>query len=148
MTNIGLFNETKEDVKEFLDLKGILEYALKKENIDNCEFNIILVDNNKIKEINKLYRDKDSVTDVISFALEDNKDFIFNDYRVLGDIYISLDKTKEQAEEYGHSFKREINFLAIHGLLHLLGHDHMNKEDEEIMFRKQEEILDGYGIKR
>ena len=71
-----------------------------------------------------------------------------DEVRVLGDIYISLDKAKSQALEYGHSFKRELSFLAVHGLFHLLGYDHMTKEDEEIMFKKQEEALNKYGIKR
>ena len=66
--------------------------------------------------------------------------------QVLGDIYISIDKVKEQAKEYGHSEKRELAFLAVHGLLHLLGYDHMEKEDEKVMFSRQELILDGYGI--
>ena len=69
-------------------------------------------------------------------------------YRVLGDIYICLDKVKSQALEYGHSFKRELSFLAVHGLLHLLGYDHMEKEEEKIMFAKQEEVLSRYGIER
>ena len=68
--------------------------------------------------------------------------------RLLGDIYISLDKLKEQAKEYGHSFLRELAFLTIHGFLHLLGYNHMDQKEEEIMFKKQELILDGYGIKK
>lgn len=148
MNNIGLFNETKEEVKDFFEIRSTLEYTVKKENIDNCEFNVILVTNEKIKEINKQYRNIDNVTDVISFALEDNKDFNFDDYKVLGDIYISLDKAKEQAKDYGHNLKREINFLAVHGLLHLLGYDHNTKEDEKIMFEKQEEILNEFKINR
>ena len=87
-------------------------------------------------------------TDVISFALEDDKTFNRTDIRILGDIYISIDKVKSQALEYGHSFKRELYFLCIHGLLHLLGYDHMTKEDEKIMFERQERVLDGFGIKR
>ena len=67
---------------------------------------------------------------------------------ILGDIYISLDKVISQSEEYGHSFKRELFFLALHGLLHLLGYDHMKKEDEIVMFGKQEEVLKKYGIER
>jgi probable rRNA maturation factor len=148
MNNIGIFNETKEKVEELEILQSLLEFALKKENVDNVEFNVILVNNEKIQSINKEYRNKDQVTDVISFALEDFKDIVYEDYRVLGDIYISLDKAKDQALEYGHSFKREISFLTIHGLLHLLGYDHMNEEDEKIMFKKQEGILEEYGIKR
>ena len=148
MNNIGIFNETNEEVKELKLLPQLLEFALKSLNVDNVEFNVILVDNEKIQTINKEYRNKDQVTDVISFALEDFKDIVYEDYRVLGDIYISLDKAKDQALEYGHSFKREICFLTIHGLLHLLGYDHMNEEDEKIMFSEQERILDEYGIKR
>ena len=78
----------------------------------------------------------------------DDKTMTLDGVRVLGDIYISLDKARSQAEEYGHSFKRELSFLAIHGFYHLLGYDHMTKEDEEIMFKKQEEALQKYGIKR
>ena len=79
-------------------------------------------------------------------ALEDNKDFPGYDVRILGDIYISLEKAHSQAEEYGHSFKREICFLAVHGFLHLLGYDHMEKEEEKIMFARQELILNETGI--
>ena len=100
-----------------------------------------------IQEVNRTYRGVDRVTDVISFALEDNKTIDLN-VRLLGDIYICLDKAHEQAIEYGHSFLREICFLSIHGFLHLLGYDHMEKEEEEVMFRRQEEILDEFGIKR
>ena len=103
------------------------------------------MDNEYIHKINKEYRGVDRPTDVISFALEDEPD-IKLDHRILGDIYISIDKVKEQAKEYGHSEKRELAFLAVHGLLHLLGYDHMKKEEEKIMFDKQEMILNGYGI--
>ena len=90
----------------------------------------------------------DRPTDVISFALEDDDTFISTDVRVLGDIYISIDKAKEQAESYGHSLKRELSFLTIHGILHLLGYDHMTNEEEKEMFNLQEMILNEYGIKR
>ena len=98
--------------------------------------------------MNKNYRNVDRVTDVISFALEDNDDISYGDIRVLGDIYICIPQMKRQAVEYGHSEKRELSFLAVHGLLHLLGYDHMVKEDEEVMFGLQELILDGANIKR
>lgn len=68
--------------------------------------------------------------------------------RMLGDIIISIERTKEQAEEYGHSFDRELGFLALHGFLHLLGFDHMNEEEEKVMFTKQKEILEEYGLSR
>ena len=145
MRNIGIFNETQEKVENLEVLEPLLTYALEVENVDNLE--LIIINNEEIHKINKEYRGIDRPTDVISFALEDYKDIKYeNDYRVLGDIYISIDKVKEQAKEYGHSEKRELAFLAVHGLLHLLGYDHMEKEDEKVMFSRQELILDGYGI--
>lgn len=148
MNTFEIFNETEENLdKEIEDLKQLLEYALKRENLDNVEFDIIFVNNDKIHEINKNYRGVDRPTDVISFALEDNKT-IELDHRLLGDIYISIDKAHEQALEYGHSFKRELSFLSIHGLLHLLGYDHMKEEDEKVMFKKQDDILNEFGITR
>lgn len=146
--NYEIFNETDYDLdNEIKDLKDFLNFVLKKEKIEDAEFNIIFVNNEKIHEINKEYRNVDRVTDVISFALEDNKT-IELEIRLLGDIYISIDKAKEQAEEYGHSFKRELTFLSIHGLLHLLGYDHMEQADERIMFKKQEDLLNEFGITR
>lgn len=148
MNNIGIFNETNEEIKELETVSKLIEFAIKHEKLDNLEFNIIIVDNNKIHELNKVYRGIDRVTDVITFALEDNKDFPKESVRILGDIYISIDKARSQAIEYGHSFLRELSFLTIHGFLHLLGYDHMTKNDEEIMFSKQEDILNEYGITR
>jgi len=146
---IEVFNLTNEDLeKDLNELKKFLINVATDEKLGNVIFNVIIVDNNKIHEINKEYRGIDRETDVISFALEDDKTFNTTDVRMLGDIYISIDKVRSQAEEYGHSFKRELYFLSIHGLLHLLGYDHMKKEDEEVMFGKQEEILNRYGIKR
>ena len=107
---------------------------------------VSFVDNKFIHKMNKEYRQIDRPTDVISFAFldgEDNREEILHKEGPvsLGDIYISIDKAKEQAEEYGHSLKRELSFLFVHGLLHLLGYDHMNEEDEKIMFKLQDEIL-------
>ena len=135
-----------EDIKEIEDIKQVIDLAIKYENLDNVVFNIILVNNEYIHHLNKDYRNIDRETDVITFALEDYDDIKYDDFRLLGDIYISVDKAHSQAIEYGHSFKREICFLAVHGFLHLLGYDHMNKEDEEIMFTRQEEILNEAGI--
>ena len=148
MSNIEIFNETDEEIMELSELDKFINYAVDYLKIDNPDFSIIFVDNNKIRKINKEYRNIDKKTDVISFALEDDKTFNTDIFRFLGDIYISIDKAKEQAEAYGHTLKREICFLSIHGLLHLLGYDHMNEEDEKIMFNLQEEILSNYGIKR
>ena len=143
-----IYNETNEEIKELEQIKKLMELAIKYEGLGNVEFNIIIVDNEYIHKLNKEHRGIDRETDVITFALEDYKDITYDDYRLLGDIYISIDKAKSQAEEYGHSFLRELSFLAVHGFLHLLGYDHMNEEDERIMFTRQEKILDEAGIKR
>lgn len=148
MNRIEIFNETNKPIEELEIIENLLNYAIEHEKLDNLEFSVIVVDNEKIHELNKEFRGIDRPTDVITFALEDNEDFPMMDTRVLGDIYISLDKAKGQAVEYGHSFLRELAFLSIHGFLHLLGYDHMKEDEEKIMFDKQEEILDGFGIKR
>lgn len=114
------------------------------EKVKNAFFSVVLVDNEKIQEINKNYRGIDKVTDVISFAFEDNDKKMYNNTRVLGEIYICIPRMKEQAILYEHSETRELAFLAVHGLLHLLGYDHMNKEDEKVMFGKQELVLNGF----
>ena len=147
--NIEVANQTEENLdNELKELKELLENVCKDEKLGDGEFNVIIVTSDFIHELNKNYRNIDRVTDVISFALEDDKTFNLDNYRVLGDIYICLDKVKSQALEYCHSFKRELSFLAVHGLLHLLGYDHMTKEEEEVMFAKQEEVLSRYGIER
>ena len=106
---------------------------------------VSLVDNEFIHKMNRDYRGIDRPTDVISFAFLDNEDrealYKGKEPVCLGDIYISVDKAKEQAKEYGHSLKRELQFLFVHGLLNLLGYDHMTEEDEKVMFRLQDEIL-------
>ena len=157
MNTYEIFNETNYDLKKETDkLYELLAFALKREKLDNVEFNVIFVDSNTIHDINKTYRNVDRVTDVISFALEDSEQYYIEgmprtielDHRLLGDIYICVERAEEQAKEYGHSFLRELAFLTIHGLLHLLGYDHMEKEEEKIMFQKQEDILNEFGIRR
>lgn len=143
-----IFNETKKEIDELTTLKEYIKYVVKRLKLEKCEFNIIIIDNKKIHEINKTYRNIDRETDVISFAMEDNMDVKYDDFRLLGDIYISIDKVISQAKEYGHSNLREICFLATHGILHLLGYDHMEPDDEKEMFKLQNELLDGYNIKR
>ena len=143
-----IFNETDREINELKVLNDYVKYVVKELELSNCEFNIIIVDNEKIHEINKEYRNIDRETDVISFALEDNEDIIYDDFRLLGDIYISIDRVISQAKDYGHSELREICFLATHGILHLLGYDHMEPEDEKEMFDLQNKLLDGYNIKR
>lgn len=117
-------------------------------NINNSFVSIVLTDNKHIHEINKTYRNIDRETDVISFAFMDNDENIKSDITDLGEIYISLEKAHSQAEDYNHSFEREICFLLVHGLLHLLGYDHMNEKDEKEMFGLQDEILSSLGVER
>lgn len=149
MNNISFFNEVDEDLSEYeKDINKVLNTALKNEKVKDVEFNIIFVDEDYIHNLNKTYRGIDRVTDVISFALEDDPDTVVYDKRVLGDIYICVKRCHEQAIEYGHSFKREICFLSVHGLYHLLGYDHQTKEEEDIMFGKQEEALQENDITR
>lgn len=127
-------------------LNEVLDYAIKKLDIKNSIFDIIFIDDEEMHKLNKEYRGIDRTTDVLSFALNDNKhiDTFINS---LGDIFISIPKMKSQAEEYGHSEKRELSFLALHGLLHLLGYDHtLGKKEEEEMFGLQKEILNELGI--
>jgi probable rRNA maturation factor len=145
-------NEIEASAQQLVE--QVLQFAADKENIEEgTELSVTFVDNARIQEINKEYRNKDAATDVISFAMEemgeDEIQIIGEDMpRILGDIIISIDRTKEQADEYGHSFERELGFLALHGFLHLLGYDHMTESDEKVMFTKQKEILDEYGLSR
>ena len=143
-----IINDIDRDIDELEVLNNYVDYVVSKLELEKCEFNIIIVDNKRIHEINREYRNVDRETDVISFAMEDNMDIKYEDFRLLGDIYISIDKCYSQADEYGHSKIREICFLATHGILHLLGYDHMNEDDEREMNKLQNELLDGYDIKR
>lgn len=143
-----IFNNTDKEIKEIKLLNEYMKFATKKLDIEKGIFNIIFVSNEEIHNINKEYRNTDRVTDVISFALEDNPDIVYEDFRLLGDIYIAIDVAYDQAIEYNHSREREVCFLATHGLLHLLGYDHMTPLEEKEMFGKQDKLLDEYGIKR
>ena len=129
-------------------LKEVINHTLEVMDAKESIFTIIFVTKEEIHELNKQYRGVDRVTDVISFALEDAHDVSLSDIRVLGDIYICIDRMKEQALEYGHSETRELSFLTVHGLLHLLGYDHQTKEDEEVMFNLQRKILSDLNINR
>ena len=144
LNKFKVYNLTEENItKETKIMKKYLKKCLRLEQVKNASFNVILTDNEKLKELNTKYRNIEKETDVISFALEDEKEEeIISNKRVLGDIYISVEKAREQSVEYGHTLKRELSFLAVHGLLHLLGYDHIEKKDEEKMFKKQELILD------
>lgn len=159
--DIALSDETGRVEQKHLALMKELIVASAKELklADNIELSATIVDNKSIQEINRDYRSIDEPTDVISFALEDNDDedfavFFEEDFasdefllpRLLGDIFISIDKAQEQAEEYGHSFERELGFLTVHGFLHLNGFDHQTETDEHEMFSLQEKILKENGL--
>ncbi|WP_420491340.1 rRNA maturation RNase YbeY [Neobacillus drentensis] len=137
-----------------LEIERVINFAAKKQDVEeHSEVSVTFVSNERIQEINREYRDKDKPTDVISFAMEElgegEMELVGAEMpRVLGDIIISVPKAIEQAEEYGHSFLRELGFLAVHGFLHLLGYDHMTAEEEKEMFTLQKDILDEYGLKR
>ena len=150
MKKIEVFNQTEEEIKELETVEKVLLSAIEKEELDDVTFNLIIVDNEYIHELNKTYRGIDRETDVITFALEDEDSLIVpeEEGRNLGDIYISIDRARSQAEEYGHGLLRELSFLAVHGFYHLLGYDHMTPEEEKVMFSKQEEVLEAYGITR
>lgn len=132
------------------DFTAIIEQALKTLGIeDDVEVSCVLVDDERIHEINREYRHIDRSTDVISFAMEDNDQFYVEGMpRTLGDIFISVDHAKKQAEEYGHSLRREMCFLFTHGILHLLGYDHMTDEQEKEMLGLQDQILGALSIER
>ena len=129
-------------------LNEVINQTLEVMDAKESIFTIIFVTKEEIHELNKQYRGVDRVTDVISFALEDAHDVSLSDIRVLGDIYICIDRMKEQALEYNHSETRELSFLTVHGLLHLLGYDHQTKEEEEVMFNLQRKILSDLNINR
>ena len=147
--------------KQTIDL---LQFAAEKTGKDNKEMAVTFVTNERSHELNLEYRDTDRPTDVISLEykpesslsfsqedLEENPELAemldeFDAY--IGELFISVDKAHEQAEEYGHSFEREMGFLAVHGFLHINGYDHYTPEEEKEMFTLQEEILTAYGLKR
>lgn len=142
-------------------LKRVAEIALKHlgQPSDKLEMSVSIVSPEEIRQLNKQFRNVDSVTDVLSFPTVDAKRSVINteDFEDinpdsgrlnLGDVIICLERAKQQAAEYGHSLKREMCFLTLHGLLHLLGYDHMNKADEEQMFALQKEILQQAKISR
>ncbi|MDR7072789.1 rRNA maturation RNase YbeY [Fictibacillus barbaricus] len=152
--HVEYLNEMDENSEAYAELiSNVLQKAAEMEGLSTSEVSVTLVTKERIQEINKEYREKDSVTDVISFAMEEmGEDEIEiiggEETRFLGDIIICVDVAEEQAADFGHSMDREMGFLAVHGFLHLLGYDHMNEEDEKRMFGRQEEILELYGLKR
>lgn len=155
---VELYDEQQTLTDELTQMvQDVLAYAADYLELEeNCAMSVIIVDNEEIQNINREYRQKDAVTDVISFALEESvveDDFptiqeVMDESRELGDIFVSFQRAQEQAVEYGHSEKRELGFLVVHGFLHLNGYDHMTDEEEAEMFDLQRDILDGFGLVR
>lgn len=145
------FEITPETEKLFND---VITESLRYEEFDpQCEISLSIVNNDEIQEINKQYRNIDAPTDVLSFPLltfeeGEQADVNENDEIMLGDIIISIEKAISQAEEYGRGLKRELAFLTAHSMLHLMGYDHMEDDEREEMFEKQEAILNNLGITR
>lgn len=146
---IDAHNDVDESVKQ--QTEALLKFAYDKlGETDNAEVSVSYISNEEIQSINRDYRGKDSVTDVISFALEDDEENLMHEEAelTLGDILIAHKVAASQAEDYNHSLERELLFLALHGFLHLMGYDHMNDEDEHEMNMLQDEILNDFGVTR
>lgn len=139
----GLYenNYLENYVKKVLDLEEVYSDR-------PLYLSILLTDNKRIQIINAEYRNKDAPTDVISFAYHETEDFNIGPYDTLGDIIISLERVEEQASEYNHSFEREFYYVLTHGILHILGYDHIDEEDKKIMRKKEEDILSSFGYTR
>ncbi len=155
-------NQVSEEIKnQTLD---ILEFAAQKTGKEDKEMAVTFVTNERSHELNLKYRDTNRPTDVISLEYKPESSLSFDEEDLsddpdlaevltefdayIGELFISVDKAREQAQEYGHSFEREMGFLAVHGFLHINGYDHYTPQEEKEMFSLQEEILDAYGLKR
>jgi probable rRNA maturation factor len=151
MSNIEITYDIS-DVQEFMDEEKINRFVdlilthEEAENIENTYVSFLITTNEVIKNINKEYRGKDSATDVISFAYNETENV--GPFNILGDIIISEEKVREQAKEYGHSTEREFYYVLCHGMLHLLGYDHIDEEDKSVMREKEEQLLKEIGYER
>lgn len=160
-----MVDETGQVSEEILkQTQEILEFAAQKTGKENKEMAVTFVSNARSHELNLEYRDTDRPTDVISLEYKPELDITVDEEDLLdhpelaemledfdayiGELFISVDKAREQAEEYGHSFEREMGFLVVHGFLHINGYDHYTPEEEAEMFGLQEEILTAYGLTR
>lgn len=138
-------------------IKKVLEQCFKEEGMEKSKIyvSITLTTPEHIHEINKQYRNVDRATDVLSFPIFEKEEIDekirtqnFEHEDVLGDIIISIEKVKEQAIEYGHSFEREFAYMLVHGFYHLMGYDHIEEEDKVVMRAKEEKVLEKLGIRR
>ncbi|WP_028307596.1 rRNA maturation RNase YbeY [Desulfitibacter alkalitolerans] len=128
-------------------LEDAIKFVLHKEGINNYEIGVTLVDDDYILKLNSQYRGKDVPTDVLSFPLSDEDD-VNGDTFVVGDVVISVEAAERQAYEYGHSFEREMVYLLVHGIYHILGYTHDNDKNKEAMRQKEEEIMNKYNLSR
>ena len=141
-----------EEKKEYIEiLNKVLEKCFEEEklNSEKLYINIVLTNPKNIKEINKQYRNIDKETDVLSFPMFEREELTKLENEnpdILGDIVISTEKVEEQAKEYGHSFERELAYMAVHGFYHLMGYDHMEENDKKEMREKEENILEKLNI--
>ena len=151
---IEVFYEEIENLKEEELIRKVIECVLKEEEIKkNLDVYVTLTNNETIRKINAKHRNIDKATDVLSFPMFDREEIPLlkkedNSKDILGDIIVSIEKVREQAEEYGHSFERELAYLVTHGMLHLLGYDHMIEEEKIVMRKREEEILGVLNITR
>ena len=148
--DLGMDIEGFENEIVYEDIEKYIIDVLTKEYESDREVyvSVLLTGNEEIQRVNRDFRGKDTPTDVISFAYHDNDEADNGLYDSLGDIIISLERVEEQRKDYGHSFKREFYYVLTHGLLHLMGYDHMEEEEKKIMRAKEEEILKEYGYTR
>lgn len=148
--DLGINIDKFQDEVNFDEVEKYITEVLTKEYESDREVyvSVLLTGNDEIQAVNRDYRGKDMPTDVISFAYHDNDEACTGIFDTLGDIIISLERVEEQRQDYNHSFKREFYYVLTHGLLHLLGYDHIEEEDKKIMRAKEEEILTQYGYTR
>lgn len=152
-----IYQDIEENKEYEKTIKTVIEKCFKEEKLENAKLTITitLTTPNVIHEINKQYRNVDRPTDVLSFPMFEkdeldekieNQDFEHED--ILGDVIISIEKVREQAREYGHSFERELSYMVVHGFYHLIGYDHMEEAEKQIMRAKEEKILNELRIVR
>ncbi|MFZ7119901.1 MAG: rRNA maturation RNase YbeY [Eubacteriaceae bacterium] len=137
-------NRSKIDLSENLvvKIKECINECIKVEKFyDNCEISLSFVENNEIRQLNKSYRNKDCATDVLSFPMYEESETRIENEILLGDIVMSISKAAEQATEYGHTVEREICYLIIHGMFHLLGYDHMQDDEKKLMREKEKKVI-------
>ena len=147
--------DEKEEYKEVIE--KVLSQCFKEEKLENSKLcvTVTLTTPKTIQEINKQYRNIDRATDVLSFPMFEKDELDskiqendFENEDILGDIVVSVEKVKEQAIEYGHSFERELSYMIVHGFYHLMGYDHIEEEDKKVMREKEENILKKLDITR